>query len=113
MDLVHLCYLSKLDTTTTNELINNLSHKLAAGLTGCLSVKDKDKSCEAGAVGAIIGEMVGDWMVNDHEIITPDGDRILVLSDHDKQQILNTAKLTAGSVVLLCDAGLNFNYRPL
>ncbi|ANB91408.1 hypothetical protein MOVS_04800 [Moraxella ovis] len=102
--------MSKLDTTT-NELINNLSHKLAAGLTGCLSAKDK--SCEAGAVGAIIGEMVGDWMVNDHEIITPDGDRILVLSDHDKQQILNTAKLTAGSVVLLCDAGLNFNYQPL
>ncbi|MFL1733109.1 hypothetical protein [Moraxella oculi] len=59
MDLVHLCYLPKLDTTTTNELINNLSHKLAAGLTGCLSAKDK--SCEAGAVGAIIGEMVIGW----------------------------------------------------
>ncbi|WP_192831507.1 hypothetical protein [Moraxella canis] len=28
-----------------------------------LSAKAYDKSCEAGAVGAIIGEMVGDWLV--------------------------------------------------
>ncbi|WP_435939387.1 hypothetical protein ACSF85_03940 [Moraxella bovoculi] len=43
------------------ELISNVAHKLAAGMTGCLSAKDKDKSCEAGAVGAIIGEMVIGW----------------------------------------------------
>ncbi|WFF38093.1 hypothetical protein LU290_07450 [Moraxella nasibovis] len=104
--------MSKLDIATTNELINNLSHKLAAGLTGCLSAKAKDKSCEAGAVGAVIGEMVGDWMVND-DIQAKINSGEISPGTPDYNKILNTAKLAAGSVVLLCDAGLNFNYRPL
>lgn len=87
----------------TNAFIDNISHKLAAGLTGCISAKAKDKSCEAGAVGAVIGEMVGDWMTNDYEVTQPDGRKVLVLSDKDYNRILNTAKLTAGSIALLYD----------
>lgn len=85
------------------EFITNVAHKLAAGMTGCLSAKAKDQSCEAAAVGSIIGEMVGDWMSNAHEVTLPDGEKILILSDEDKQKILNTAKLTAGSFALLYD----------
>ncbi|UNU72755.1 DUF637 domain-containing protein [Moraxella nasovis] len=85
------------------EFITNVAHKLAAGLTGCLSAKAKDQSCEAAAVGAIIGEMVGDWMTNKHEVTLPDGEKALILSDEDKQKILNTAKLAAGGFALLYD----------
>ncbi|WP_228157866.1 two-partner secretion domain-containing protein [Moraxella bovis] len=85
------------------ELISNAVHKLAASLTGCVAAKVKDQSCQAAAVGAIIGEMVGDWMSNKHEVTMDDGEKILILSDEDKQKILNTAKLTAGSVALLYD----------
>lgn len=92
-----------LDNATKSELINNLSHKLAAALTGCLSAQAKDKSCEAGAVGAVVGEMVGDWMTNDYEVIAPDGKKALVLSNEEYNKILNTAKLTAGSMALLYD----------
>lgn len=42
-------------------------------------------------------------MVNDHEIITPNSERVLILSDKDKQKILNTTRFTAGSVALLYD----------
>ncbi|MDO4895569.1 hypothetical protein [Moraxella sp.] len=86
-----------LDNATKSELINNLSHKLAAALTGCLFAK------AAGAVGAVVGEMVGDWMTNDYEVIQPDGKKALVLSNKDYNKILNTAKLTAGAVALLYD----------
>ncbi|STZ07685.1 p120 [Moraxella caprae] len=85
------------------ELISNVAHKLAAGLTGCVAAKAKDQSCESAAIGAIIGEMVGDWMANKHEVTLPDGEKVLILSDEDKQKILNTAKLTAGSIALLYD----------
>lgn len=47
--------------------------------------------------------MVGDWMANKHEVTLPDGEKVLILSDEDKQKILNTAKLTAGSIALLYD----------
>ncbi|MDH2274531.1 polymorphic toxin-type HINT domain-containing protein, partial [Moraxella porci] len=81
--------------------LSNAVHKLAAGLTGCVAAKAKDESCESAAVGAIIGEMVGDWMANKHEVTMDDGEKILILSDEETQKILNTAKLTAGSVALL------------
>lgn len=91
-----------LDSATKSELINNLSHKLAAGLTGCLSNKAKDKSCEAGAVGAIIGEMVGDWMVND-DIQAKINAGVIGPGTAEYNKIMNTAKLTAGSIALLYD----------
>ncbi|MDH2274599.1 VENN motif pre-toxin domain-containing protein, partial [Moraxella porci] len=47
--------------------------------------------------------MVGDWMSNAHEVTLPDGEKILILSDDDKQNILNTAKLAAGGFALLYD----------
>lgn len=88
----------------TNAFIDNISHKLAAGLTGCISAKAKDKSCEAGAVGAVIGEMVGDWMTNDYEIEI-NGKKYLTFEKGSAEynKILNTAKLTAGSIALLYD----------
>ncbi|UYZ77091.1 filamentous hemagglutinin N-terminal domain-containing protein (plasmid) [Moraxella bovis] len=84
------------------ELISNVAHKLAAGLSGCLSAKAKDQSCEAGAVGAVIGEMVGDWMVND-DIQAKINSGEISPGTPDYNKILNTAKLTAGSIALLYD----------
>lgn len=81
-----------------NTLINNLAHKLAAGLTGCLSASLKDQSCEAAAVGAIIGEMVGDFLVTDAIQFQID---LGVLPEQDRQDIINTASLTAGAIALL------------
>lgn len=83
-------------------LIANISHKLAAGLTGCLSSKAKDKSCEAGAVGAVIGEMVGDWMIDDDVQARINSGEIQPGTE-EYNRILNTAKLTAGAVALLYD----------
>lgn len=86
----------------TNAFIDNISHKLAAGLTGCISAKAKDKSCEAGAVGTVIGEMVGDWMVTD-EIQAKINSKEIQPGTPEYNRILNTAKLTAGSIALLYD----------
>ncbi|MFC0821258.1 DUF637 domain-containing protein [Moraxella marmotae] len=90
-----------IDTNDT-EFISNVAHKLAAGLTGCVSAKAKDQSCEAAAVGAIIGEMVGDWMIDD-EIQAKINKRQILPGSKEYNKILNTAKLTAGSVALLYD----------
>ncbi|UNU72752.1 DUF637 domain-containing protein [Moraxella nasovis] len=84
------------------EFITNVAHKLAAGLTGCLSAKAKDESCESAAIGAIIGEMVGDWMIDDDiQAKINSGDISPGTPDYNK--ILNTAKLAAGSFALLYD----------
>ena len=58
-------------------------------------------------MGSIIGEMIGDWMTNKHEVTLADGEKIIILSDDDKQKILNTARLTAGSIALLYDFDVN------
>lgn len=82
-----------IDSDATDAFARNLAHKLAAGGVGCLSAKAKDQSCDAGALGAIVGEMVGDYMVE----LGAEGD----LTDDQISKITNTAKLTAGSVALL------------
>ena len=39
-------------------------HKLAAGMTGCLSAKAAGNRCDAATIGAVVGEMWGDYQVN-------------------------------------------------
>ena len=50
--------------------MSNISHKLAAGLTGCLSAKAAGNRCEAGSIGAVVGEMWGDHQVDDPNTLT-------------------------------------------
>ena len=66
-------------------LARNIAHKLAAGLTGCLSAKAAGNRCEAGSIGAVVGEMWGDFRVDDPNTLT----------DKQKEAVINQAKLLA------------------
>ncbi|MFL1731771.1 two-partner secretion domain-containing protein [Moraxella oculi] len=76
-------YVKPLDKDT---LIDNITHKLAAGMTGCLSAKVAGNRCEAGSIGAVVGEMVGDYQVDDPNTLT----------QAQKDKLINQAKLIAG-----------------
>lgn len=65
--------------------IDNLAHKMAAGMTGCLSAKIAGNHCEAGAIGAFVGEVWGDFRVDDPNALT----------DKQKEAVINQAKLLA------------------
>ncbi|MDO4441379.1 MAG: polymorphic toxin type 24 domain-containing protein [Moraxella sp.] len=65
---------------------DNIAHKIAAGITGCLSAKASGHACDAGVIGATIGEMWGDWITDDPNELTP----------AQKETIINQAKLIAG-----------------
>ena len=76
-------YVKPLDKDT---LIDNITHKLAAGLTGCLSAKAAGNRCEAGSIGAVVGEMWGDYQVDDPNTLT----------QAQKDKLISQAKLIAG-----------------
>ncbi|WP_259741468.1 hypothetical protein [Moraxella cuniculi] len=40
-----------------------------------MAAKAKGEACKAGALGAIIGEMVGDWMTNRYPAVMIDGNQ--------------------------------------
>lgn len=67
------------------EFIDNLAHKMAAGMTGCLSAKIAGYHCEAGSIGAFVGEVWGDFRVDDPNTLT----------DKQKEAVINQAKLLA------------------
>ncbi|ANB92115.1 hypothetical protein MOVS_09175 [Moraxella ovis] len=76
-------YVKPLDKDT---LIDNITHKLAAGMTGCLSAKAAGNRCEAGSIGAVVGEMWGDYQVDDPNTLT----------QAQKDKLISQAKLIAG-----------------
>ncbi len=76
-----------------DDFADALAHKLAAGGVGCLSAKAKNQNCDAGALGAIVGEMVGDYMVE----LGAEGN----LSPEQISKITNAAKLSAGTIAML------------
>ena len=76
-------YVKPLDKDT---LIDNITHKLTAGLTGCLSAKAAGNDCEAGSIGTVVGEMWGDYQVDDPNTLTQD----------EKNKLISQAKLIAG-----------------
>ena len=82
-----------IDSDRAGDLARNLAHKLAAGGVGCLSAKAKNQNCDAGSLGAIVGEMVGDYMVE----LGAEGN----LSPEQISKITNAAKLSAGTIAML------------
>lgn len=58
---------------------------MAAGMTGCLSAKIAGDHCEAGAIGAFVGEVWGDFRVDDPNTLT----------DKQKEAVINQDKLLA------------------
>ncbi|EGE19767.1 FHA-like protein, partial [Moraxella catarrhalis BC7] len=87
-------YVKPLDKDT---LIDNITHKLAAGLTGCLSAKAAGNRCEAGSIGAVVGEMWGDYQVDDSNTLTQD----------EKDKLINQAKLIAGITAAFAGEDVN------
>ncbi|SUD89732.1 polymorphic toxin-type HINT domain-containing protein [Psychrobacter phenylpyruvicus] len=83
----------------SDDFARNLAHKLAAAGVGCVAASAKNQSCDAGAIGAAVGEMVGDYLVEQGF----EGE----LSAEQKQDILNRAKLVAGSVALIVGADVD------
>ncbi|MPW58031.1 hypothetical protein C0128_09175 [Moraxella catarrhalis] len=78
-------------------LSDNITHKLAAGLTGCLSAKAAGNRCEAGSIGAVVGEMWGDYQV----------DHPNTLTQAQKDKLINQAKLIAGITAVFAGEDVN------
>ena len=75
------------DAGDQNLVIKNISHKLAAALTGCISAAANSQSCESGAVGAAVGEMFGDFVVDKNTG---------VIDEKQREKLINQARLLAG-----------------
>lgn len=85
-----------------DDFARNLAHKLAAASGGCVAAGAKSQDCDAGAIGAAVGEMVGDYLIKpSQEIVLDDGSVVAVLTDNEISTIHNIAKLSAGSIALL------------
>ncbi|WP_227546336.1 DUF637 domain-containing protein [Moraxella catarrhalis] len=78
-------------------LSDNITHKLAAGLTGCLSAKAAGNRCEAGSIGAVVGEMWGDYQVDEPNTLT----------QAQKDKLINQAKLIAGITAAFAGEDVN------
>ncbi len=81
------------DGSDIDAFINNLAHKMAAAGVGCVSAKAKKQSCDAGALGAAVGEMVADYRIMRGEEPKK--------GSKEYNKALNAAKLTAGSLALI------------
>jgi len=91
-----------------DDFARNLAHKLAAAGVGCVSASAKNQSCDASAIGAAVGEMVGDYLIKpSQEIVLDDGSVLAVLTENDIRTIHNIAKLSAGSIALLAHADVD------
>ncbi|WP_019671794.1 VENN motif pre-toxin domain-containing protein [Psychrobacter lutiphocae] len=66
---------------------------------GCIAASAKNQSCDAGAIGAAVGEMVGDYLVEQGNESN--------LSVKERQDILNRAKLVAGAVAAVVGANVD------
>ena len=71
---------------------------------GCASAELNKQSCEAGALGAAVGEMVGDYLV-DNQLQNLINEERLPISDRNR--ILNLGQLTAASLALLLGLDVN------
>ncbi|OPH36792.1 DUF637 domain-containing protein, partial [Moraxella atlantae] len=90
----------------SDALVDNIAHKLAAGLVGCASAELNKQSCEAGALGAAVGEMVGDYLVTG-EVQKLIDSGVIVPGSAEYNRIVNTGKLTAASIALLYGLDVN------
>lgn len=64
-------------------------HKIAHAVVGCAAAAATKQSCEAGAIGAGVGEIVAELMI-------PAGKNALDLTDAERTKIKDTSKIVAG-----------------
>ena len=62
-------------------------------MASCLSAKAAGNRCEAGSIGAVVGEMWGDYQVDDPNTLT----------QAQKNKLINQAKLIAGITAAFAD----------
>ncbi|WP_208596149.1 putative toxin [Psychrobacter lutiphocae] len=82
-----------------DDFARNLAHKLSAAGVGCIAASAKNQSCDAGAIGAAVGEMVA-------EMFPPPMDGVAYDSEEERN-IINASKLTAGTIALLAGTDVN------
>lgn len=80
-------------------LARNIAHKLVAGLTGCLSAQAADNACESGVIGAVVGEMWGDY----HSTLDPSHPDY----QNQKEKLISQAKLIAAITAVITDKDVN------
>ncbi|MDR6796009.1 DUF637 domain-containing protein [Acinetobacter calcoaceticus] len=88
--------LDKVDPSTFEYIL----HKIAHAAVGCAAAAATKASCEAGAIGAGVGEIVAGLMI-------PEGKTALDLTDTEKTKIKDTSKILAG--VTAAYAGYDVN----
>ncbi|WP_352309938.1 DUF6883 domain-containing protein [Psychrobacter sp. W2-37-MNA-CIBAN-0211] len=106
-----------------DDFASNLAHKLVAAGVGCATASAKKQDCNAGAIGAAVGEIMA-------EAITDEETKLLhkygLLSPKEELRIENIATLTAGTIALLLNINVdtaassatlavknNYNGKPL
>lgn len=88
----------------SDELIDNFAHKLAAAGVGCIAAEANKQNCSSGAMGAAIGEVVADYLMNfDNQFALATGN----LSQVDQNMITNTSQAVAASIALLYGYDVN------
>lgn len=75
-------------------------HKIAHAAVGCAAAAATKASCEAGAIGAGVGEIVAGLMI-------PDGRTALDLTDVERTRVKDTSKIVAGSVAAFAGYDVN------
>ena len=66
-------------------------------MTSCLSAKAAGNRCEAGSIGAVVGEMWGDYQIDDPNTLT----------QAQKNKLINQAKLIAGITAAFAGEDVN------
>ena len=76
-----------------------IAHKITHAVAGCGAAAANKGKCRDGAIGAAVGEMVGEALVG--------GRRVQDLSPKERERILGYAKIVAGSVAALSKRDVN------
>ena len=76
-----------------------IAHKITHAVAGCGAAAANKGKCRDGAIGAAIGEMVGEALVGNR--------RVQDLSPKERERILGYAKIVAGSVAALSKGDAN------
>ena len=75
-------------------------HKIAHAVVGCAAAAATKQSCEAGAIGAGVGEIVAELMI-------PEGKTALDLTDAERTKIKDTSKIVAGTTAAFAGYDVN------
>lgn len=76
-----------------------ITHKIAHAIAGCAAAAANKGKCQDGAIGAAVGEMVGETLL--------DGRDVGKLSPQERQKVIAYSQIIAGSAVALVKGDVN------